>query len=114
MRESHPSTSTPSSSDARLDPHGYLHIAGDFANAHGSEIEAVLRREASRAHDASPGARIIAIDTDAGSLLVSTSTEHLAHRLGRSLVKAFGGELHSGFGLRRQLALVWWQREPSK
>lgn len=103
-------TSSPSGPDR--EPHGYLHIAGAFADGHREDIEAVLAREAHRACAASPAACIIAIDTDTGNLLVSTTTEHLAHRLGRALVKVFGGELHSGFGLRHNLALVWWQHEP--
>lgn len=111
MRHLSSAIRTSSSSGPDREPHGYLHIAGAFANGHRGEIEAALAREARRASEASPAARIIAIDTDTGSLLVSTTTEHLAHRLGRALVKAFGGELHSGFGLRNNLALVWWQHE---
>ncbi|MGH9350533.1 MAG: hypothetical protein ACRD26_25080 [Vicinamibacterales bacterium] len=43
-----------------------------------------------------------------GRLLVATTTEHPAHRLGQALFKTFGGELH-GFGHGNRPAFVWWQ-----
>ncbi len=92
------------------EPHGYLHIAGAFVDAHAPDVEAALRREEARAHRASPPSAIIAADPDeTGGLLVSTTTEHLAHRLGQALVAAFGGELHHGFGHGHKLAFVWWR-----
>lgn len=92
------------------EPHGYVHVAGQFATAHRREIEARLQHEARRARGDSPGSRIIATDVDSGGgLLVATTTEHLAHRLGQALFKTFGGELHHGFGHGNRLAFVWWR-----
>jgi hypothetical protein len=98
------------SSAAGFEPHGYVHIAGPFTVQHPRGIKATLKREAQRAHGVSAASRIIAIDQDgSGGLLVSTSTEHLAHRLGRMLFKTYGGELHHGFGHKGKLAFVWWR-----
>ena len=91
-------------------PHGYLHVGGAFAAGHAGEVEQVLRGEEARARALSPPSRIIAVDSDGGTgLLVSTATEHLAHRLGRALITSFGGELHHGFGHGSRLAFVWWR-----
>ena len=95
------------------DPAGALGITFarcEFANTHRSDIETVLRGEEQRAHRDSPTARIVGWDDDgSGGLLVTMSTEHLAHRLGRSLEKGLGGEVHHGFSYNNKLALVWWR-----
>jgi hypothetical protein len=49
-------------------------------------------------------------DLDAGSLLIATSTEHLAQRLGRALEKAYHGKVHYGFSHENKMAHVWWHR----
>jgi hypothetical protein len=103
-------TRTPATTNIGFEPRGYLHISGEFANTHRSDIETVLRGEEQRAHRDSPTARIVGWDDDgSGGLLVTTSTEHLAHRLGRSLEKGLGGEVHHGFSYNNKLALVWWR-----
>jgi hypothetical protein len=92
------------------EPRGYVHISGEFAHTHRAEVEELLRSEEQRAHSASPAARIVAWDGDgSGGLLLTTTTEHLAHRLGRSLESGFGGEVHHGFSHGNKLALVWWR-----
>jgi hypothetical protein len=104
------SVSTPASPRPGIHVAGYLHAAGDFVTAHRREIEATLRCEAMRAHGESSAADIIATDMDgSGGLLVSTTTEHLAHRLGQALFQSFGGELHHGFGHGNKIAFVWWR-----
>ena len=100
----------PATATIGLEPRGYVHISGHFANAHRGEIEALLRAEEQRAHGSSPQARVLGWDDDgSGGLLMTTTTEHLAHRLGRSLQKAHGGELHHGFFRDNKLAFVWWR-----
>lgn len=100
---------TPATTNIGFEPRGYLHITGVFANTHQSDIETLLRSEEQRAHRISPVARIVARDDEGDGLLVSTTTEHLAHRLGRALHKNLGGELHHGFSHNNKLALVWWR-----
>lgn len=91
---------------------GYVHLRGAFLEAHLAEIERLLENEADRAMDDNPLGRIMVIDRDeAGDLLVKTTTEHLAQRLGHALEKAFHGEVRYDFGHENKLAHVWWQRE---
>jgi hypothetical protein len=93
-----------------FEPRGYLHVSGEFARTHRPEVEMLLHQEEHRAHLASPAARIVGWDDDgSGGLLVTTTTEHLAHRLGRSLKQCLGGETNHGFLHKNKLALVWWR-----
>jgi hypothetical protein len=45
-----------------------------------------------------------------GRLMLATTTEHLAQRLGRSMHKAFKGEVRYDFSHENKLAHVYWSR----
>jgi len=47
-------------------------------------------------------------------VLLSTTTEHLAIRLGRALEKAFDGRVLYGFSHENKLAHVWWHRDAAQ
>ena len=91
-------------------PRGFVHVDGEFAAARRDEIVRLLRNEAERAIEDNPLAQVLEwTDTGAG-LLVTTTTEHLAVRLGRALEKAYDGRLLFGFSHENKLAHIWWQR----
>jgi hypothetical protein len=48
---------------------------------------------------------------DGHKLTVSTTTEHLAQRLGQALEKAFDGSVHYDFSHENKLARVTWRRD---
>jgi hypothetical protein len=48
---------------------------------------------------------------DGHKLIVTTTTEHLAQRLGHALKKAFCGEVQYDFSHENKLARVSWKRE---
>jgi len=92
-------------------PHGYVHIAGEFPALHRDEIERLLRNEAERARQDNPLQQILEWkDLGGDGLLITTSTEHLAQRLGHALEKAYDGEVQYGFSHENKLAHVWWRR----
>jgi hypothetical protein len=92
-------------------PHGYLHIDGEFFPAHRTDIERLLRNEVGRAQEDNPLHQVLNWeDFGGGTLLITTSTEHLAQRLGHALEKAYDGEALYGFSHRNKLAHVWWHR----
>jgi len=91
-------------------PGGYLRASGEFLMAHHEEIERLLRNEAARAAEDNPLARIIDWEDKGGKLLVTTTTEHLAQRLGHALEKAFDGEVRYDFSHENKLARVSWCR----
>jgi hypothetical protein len=48
---------------------------------------------------------------DGHNFTVTTTTEHLAQRLGHALEKSFGGNTHYEFSHENKLARVNWMRE---
>ncbi|MFS8087395.1 MAG: BCAM0308 family protein [Acidobacteriota bacterium] len=93
-------------------PSGYVFIEGGFAAAHREEIEQLLRNEAARAAEDNPLARIM-LWTENGDrkLTLSTTTEHLAQRLGHALEKAYDGTVDYDFSHENKLARVTWHRQ---
>ena len=94
-------------------PHGFVHVDGGFVPLHRDDIVRLLKNEAARAAEDNPLAQIIdwheSGHTD--DVLVTTTTEHLAIRLGRALEKAFDGRVLYGFSHENKLAHVWWHRD---
>jgi hypothetical protein len=91
---------------------GFVYVSGDFLPAHRDEIEHLFGEEARRAAVDNPLARIMKLETDeSGQLVVSTTTEHLAQRLGHALEKAFQGEVRYDFSHENKLARVYWRRD---
>jgi hypothetical protein len=92
-------------------PHGFLHIDGEFFTAHRPELEQLLRNEVERAVAEHPLDQVLGReDLEGGGLVVTTTTEHLAQRLGRALQNAYDGALHFGFSHENKLAHIWWHR----
>ncbi len=96
----------------RADPRGFVFIDGAFFTIHQLEIEQLLRNEAARAAEDNVLARILDWKKDEGhKLSITTTTEHLAQRLGHALQKAFDGEVKYDFSHENKLARVNWRRE---
>ena len=94
------------------EPRGFVFIDGRFFLRHRKEVEQLLRNEALRAGEDNPLARILRFKcADGHKLTVSTTTEHLAQRLGHALEKAFGGVVDYNFSHENKLARVSWRRE---
>ena len=95
-------------------PRGFVHLEGSFLAEHRDEIEHLLRNESDRAADDNPLARIMVWQKekeDATHLTIATTTEHLAQRLGKTLHKAFSGEVRYKFSHENKFARVWWRRD---
>lgn len=94
------------------EPRGFVYLDGTFYDSHQKEINQLLRNEVERAAQDNPLARIMTSQPDDGhKLTVTTTTEHLAQRLGHALEKAFGGNVHYDFSHENKFARVNWQRE---
>jgi len=92
-------------------PHGYVHVEGGFFVTHRSDLEHLLHNEAARAREDNPLAQVMSWrHFKDGSLLIATSTEHLAQRLGHALEKAYDGAVQYGFSHENKMAHVWWKR----
>ena len=90
---------------------GELRITGDFYAAHRDDVEHLLKNEVARGLAGNPLARIVRwTPGDANELTVTTTTEDLVQRLGRSLKKAFQGTVHYEFSHENKFAHVTWTR----
>lgn len=93
-------------------PSGYVYVEGKFFASHHDEVKRLLENEAERTAEDNPMARIMEWQTDKdGKLTVTTTTDHLARRLGHALHKAFHGKVRYGASQRNKLSRVWWQRD---
>lgn len=91
---------------------GFVYLDGGFFVGHQQEIENLILNEAKRAGEDNPLARILELkERDGHKLTVTTTTEHLAQRLGHAVEKAFGGEIQYNFSHENKIARVSWQRE---
>lgn len=90
---------------------GEVRIAGAFYSAHRDDIEHLLKNEVARGLADNPLARIVRwMPRGRTELRVTTTTEHLAQKLGRALKKAFHGTVHYEFSHENKFAHVTWTR----
>lgn len=93
------------------EPRGFVYLDGSFVSTHQEDIENLLLNEAGRAAEDNALARILDWKRgDGHRLTVTTTTEHLAQRLGHALQKAFDGEVQYDFSHENKLARVSWKR----
>ena len=93
-------------------PSGFVRAEGAFAVAHVDEIERLLSNEAERAALNNHTARILTWDrATPGVLELTTTTPHLAQRLGHALEKAFTGTVEYDFSHENAVARVTWHRD---
>ena len=91
-------------------PGGYVRVAGTFAAAHRPEVERLLQNEAARAAEDNPTARVMSSAASRTKLELTTTTPHLAQRLGHALQKAYGGTLRYNFSHENEVTRVVWSR----
>jgi NMD protein affecting ribosome stability and mRNA decay len=97
-------------SDAR-DPGGIVTLRGGFWREHRDEILNLIRNEEKRTLETNPHERLIDIAEEGDSLVVWTTNEKLAQRLGRALEKAYDGELEYQWPVDNKLVRVNWSRD---
>ena len=92
-------------------PRGFVHIDGEFSRTHRADIERLMHNEASRARQNNPLQQVLDWqEFRNGALVVNTSTEHFAQRLGRALETAYDGIVRYRFCHQTKVAHVWWSR----
>jgi hypothetical protein len=112
LNKVHPTVCPACKQEATGEPRGFVYVSGEFLATHHSDIVKLLFNEADRANQTNPMARILdLVEADLGWLEVTTTTEHLAQRLGHALNKAYGGEVHYDFSHENKLARVSWHRD---
>jgi NMD protein affecting ribosome stability and mRNA decay len=90
---------------------GYLTLSGDFLVAHKDKIVQLLEKEAAKVGRRSVDDRIIKVVPEGdGKLVVETTTEKLAQHLGRTIYKAYKGDLSFSWSETHKFVRVYWSR----
>ncbi len=91
-------------------PAGFVHIAGEFAARHQAELMQLVRHEAEEEGKDHPMERIIDVTTEDGGQLVTTTSIHVARRIGEALHRAYQGDLKVAYSDDEKLLRVHWRR----
>jgi len=92
-------------------PGGVIKISGDFVRGHRDEIFNLIRNEGNDALSGNPLERVMSLETEGEEILISTTDEKLAQRLGRALHRAYHGNIEYKWSADNKLARVFWRRE---
>ena len=85
-------------------------IGGSFCKEHREELLHLVKNEEARAKAEHPLERIIMIDEQDDSVLITTTDIHLARGIGEALHHAYKGELEFHYNEQENLLRVVWER----
>jgi NMD protein affecting ribosome stability and mRNA decay len=93
-------------------PGGIVTLRGEYALMHKEDIMHLVRNEEARARGFNPLERVMSIrENGHGSIVINTTNEKLAQRLGRAMKKAFSGRVAYHWSHDNKLVRVEWARE---
>lgn len=90
-------------------PAGYVSIEGAFAQGHRNELVNLARHQEALDKAEHPLQRIISIEDQDGTLLVTTTDVHLARDIGNALHEAYQGNLSFYYNNNEYLLRVHWR-----
>lgn len=92
-------------------PGGIVTLRGDYVLPHKTDLMRLIKNEEERARGLNPLERVMSVKENGyGSLVISTTNERLAQRLGRAVKKAFHGEVAYHWSHDNKLVRVDWVR----
>lgn len=92
-------------------PGGIVTLKGDYVLPHKQDLMNLMKNEEERARGFNPLERIMSIKENGhGSLVIATTNEKLAQRLGRALKRAFHGDVAYQWSHDNKLVRVDWER----
>jgi hypothetical protein len=93
-------------------PGGIVTLKGGYALPHKTDLINLIRNEEERARGLNPLERVISIKENGfGSIVILTTNEKLAQRIGRAVKKAFHGEVTYQWSHDNKLVRVDWMRQ---
>ena len=90
---------------------GIVYLEGDFLTEHKAEIMNAIRNVEAEAKKKRPLDRIIEISQQDEKLVVKTTYEHLAKKIGNALHRAYKGNFKTQYLEGEKYVRVWWSRE---
>ena len=91
-------------------PEGVVTLRGDFLKKHKEEILNLIKNEEDRAKGFNPLERIINIDESDEKIVVTTTNEKIAQRIGREVYKAYQGKIEYKWSHDNRMVRVEWTR----
>jgi hypothetical protein len=95
---------------AERNPQGIVTLHGDYWPNHREEILNAIRNEEARGVAVNPLERIMDIREEGDRLIIETTTEKLAQRIGRHIEKAHQGTIEYKWSDTNHLVRVEWER----
>jgi len=92
-------------------PSGVVILSGSFISKHEEEILNLVNHENREAMEINPLERIMDIERDDANLVILTTNEKLAQKLGRAVNKAYSGSVEYKWSEDRKLVRVNWHRD---
>lgn len=92
-------------------PGGIVTLSGGFLQQHEQEIVNLINNENKSAMEVNPLERIMDIEMRESELVIWTTNEKLAQRIGRAVRKAYSGEVEYKWSKGTKLARVNWHRD---
>ncbi len=92
-------------------PAGYLEIKGAFFGSHRQELLNLIHNIEAQEKGEHPMERLMAITTEEGHALITTTGIHLARRIGEALKHAYQGDLDFSYGDAEKIIRLTWIRE---
>jgi hypothetical protein len=90
---------------------GVIQFDGSFIKAHRQDLLNRIRNLEKQTADERPLERIIKIRENKGSITVSATTEHLIAKIGKAVLRDFGGELDLRYTPEDKYATARWYRD---
>lgn len=91
-------------------PAGWVTLSGPFFVAHRDELLRLVKREAEHERAEHPLSRIMNIDEQAHTAVVTTTDIHAPRRIGAALARAYDGHLDQRYAEDEYSLHVQWQR----
>ena len=92
-------------------PGGIVTLTGDYVLLHKQELLNLIKNEEARARGFNPLERVMSVkETGYGGMVISTTNEKMAQRIGRAIRKAFSGKVTYQWSHDNKLARVDWAR----
>jgi len=91
-------------------PAGYVTLQGPFLGAHREEILRVVRRREAAQKLEHPLQRIMGVEHHADRIVVTTTDNHLAHKIARAVTRAYKGDLEYHYSKGENLLRATWTR----
>jgi hypothetical protein len=91
-------------------PAGVVTLSGAYLAAHGEDILNTVKQQEAKHREKNPLGRIMEITNEKGQIVITTTEDKLAQKIGREIYKSQKGELHYKWSHDQHMVRVDWSR----